>query len=80
MRLIPFAYSASQTVVLEFGHQYVRFLVGGQALLESNKAVSGVAGNTLTIASHGYSAGDDLVVANRFVRVTNRGAVIDQVL
>lgn len=33
VRLIPFAFSADQTVVLEFGHQYIRFHINGATLL-----------------------------------------------
>lgn len=34
VRLIPFAFSATQTVVLEFGHQYIRFHIEGATLLD----------------------------------------------
>lgn len=34
VRLIPFQFSASQTVVLEFGHEYVRFHIDGATLLD----------------------------------------------
>jgi hypothetical protein len=37
VRLIPFAYSATQTVVLEFGHLTLRFLVNGQAVLAGQR-------------------------------------------
>lgn len=33
VRIIPFTFSASQTAVLEFGHQYIRFHIGGATLL-----------------------------------------------
>ena len=33
VRLIPFTFSADQTAVLEFGHQYIRFHIGGATLL-----------------------------------------------
>lgn len=35
-RLIPFKFSADNTVVLEFGHKYVRFHTDGQTILGSN--------------------------------------------
>ena len=73
-RLIPFAYSADQTVVLEFGDQYVRFLVNGEALLEANKAIASIVGSTVTTTgAHGYSTGDDVFIGNRFHRVTVTG-------
>ena len=34
VRLIPFAFSATQTAVLEFGHQYIRFHIDGATLLD----------------------------------------------
>lgn len=34
VRLIPFAFSATQTVVLEFGHEYIRFHIEGATLLD----------------------------------------------
>lgn len=34
VRLIPFTFSADQTVVLEFGHRYIRFHIGGATLLD----------------------------------------------
>ena len=36
VRLIPFTFSADQTAVLEFGHQYIRFHIGGATLLDPN--------------------------------------------
>lgn len=75
VRLIPFAFSADQTVMLEFGHLYVRFHVAGATLLEANVAVASVVGNTVsTSAPHAYSTGDDVYVGGRFARVTVTGA------
>lgn len=34
VRLMPFAFSADQTAVLEFGHQYVRFHINGATLID----------------------------------------------
>jgi hypothetical protein len=34
VRLIPFTFSSDQTAVLEFGHQYIRFHIGGATLLD----------------------------------------------
>lgn len=74
VRIMPFAYSADQTVVLEFGDQYVRFLVNGSALLESSKPVVSIAGSTVTVTGHGWSTGDDVYIGNRFHRITVTGA------
>lgn len=69
VRLIPFAYSADQTAVLEFSHQALRIFVNGAALLEANKACT-AAGATVTCTGHGYATGDDVFVGGRFVRAT----------
>lgn len=73
-RLIPFAYSADQTVVLEFGDQYIRFLVNGAALLESSKAIVSIVGSLVTVTAHGWATGDDVFIGNRFHHITVTGA------
>lgn len=72
-RLIPFAYSATQTVVLEFGRYTLRFLVNGQALLETSQPIVSIATSTVTVTAHGYSTGDDVFIGNRFHRITVTG-------
>lgn len=84
VRLIPFAFSAEQTVVLEFGHLYVRFHVAGATLLQANKTVSSIVGNTVTVTAHGWTTGDDVFIgvpdgsggwtSGRFHRITVTGA------
>lgn len=74
VRLIPFAYSAEQTVVLEFGDQYVRFHVSTGAVLESTVAITSIVGSTVTTTgAHGYSTGDDVYIGTRFHRITVTG-------
>lgn len=71
VRLMPFSFSASQTVVLEFGHQYVRFHINGGTLLEDEVAISSIAGSTVnTTAAHGYSTGDWVYIGSRYHKVT----------
>lgn len=71
VRLLPFAFSASQTAILEFGHQYVRFHIDGATLLEDPVAISGIAGATVnTAAAHSYSTGDWVYIGSRFFKVT----------
>lgn len=71
VRLIPFAFNATQTAVLQFGHQYIRFHINGGALLEGTVAISSISGNTVeTSAAHGYSDGDWVFIGNRFHVVT----------
>lgn len=74
VRLIPFQFSADQGLVLEFGDQYVRFHSGGQTVLEANKPVVSVVGNTVTVTSHGYSTGQWVYIGGRFLIATSTGA------
>lgn len=74
VRLIPFAFSADQTVVLEFGHQYIRFHLNGETQLEAAQAIVSIVGSTVTVTSHGYSTGDWVFIGSRFHKVTSTGA------
>lgn len=74
VRLIPFAFSATQTVVLEFGDFYIRFHANGETLLEANVAVASIVGSTVTTtAPHGYATGDWTFIGGRFYIVTVTG-------
>lgn len=41
-RLIPFEFSTTQTYILEFGNEYIRFYKDSGAILESNKTITGI--------------------------------------
>lgn len=66
VRLIPFSFSATETVVLEFGHQYVRFHTNGGTILEPGKAINGVAGTLVQCNAHGFAPGDWVYIGSRF--------------
>ena len=71
VRLMPFSFNAEQTVVLEFGHLYVRFHIDGGTLLEPAVAIASIAGSTVnTTGAHGYSTGDWVYIGNRYHKVT----------
>jgi hypothetical protein len=71
VRLIPFSFSATQTVVLEFGDLYVRFHIGGATLLEATVAITSIVGSLVTTtASHGYATGDWVYIGSRWHKVT----------
>lgn len=80
VRIIPFSFSADQTAVLEFGHQYIRVHIAGGTLLETSKVCT-VSGSTVTVAAHGYSVGDWVYLGNRYLKVataaTNSFTVTD---
>lgn len=70
VRLMPFSFSATQTMVLEFGHQYLRFHTNGGTLLEPVVAISSIAGSTVnTGTAHGYATGDWVYIGNRYHKV-----------
>ena len=75
VRLVPFAFSADQTVVLEFGHNYIRFhpyvaAVGrAQTQLEAAKAIVAIASGTVTVTAHGWSTGDWVYIGSRFYKI-----------
>jgi hypothetical protein len=78
-RLVPFVYSASQAMILELGVGYIRFHNSSGTLLESNKTVTNVTGNSVTVTAHGYSTGDWVFLSvsgagGRFFKITSTGA------
>ena len=74
VRLIPFAFSADQTVVLEVGHQYIRFHPNGQTLLEANKTIVSIVAGVVTVTAHGWATGDWVYIGGRFFLATVTGA------
>lgn len=75
VRVIPFSFSADQTVVLEMGALYVRFHINGSTLLEANQAIASIVGPLVTTtAPHVYTTGDDVFIGTKFHRVTVTGA------
>ena len=69
VRILPFQFNSTQTVVLEFGHQYIRFHINGQTLLEANQTIGSIVGNTINLVAHGYSAGEWVYAGSRFLKV-----------
>ena len=41
-RLIPFEFSTTQTYMLEFGNQYIRFFKDKSQILESDQTITGI--------------------------------------
>ncbi len=65
-RLVPFSFSTLQTYVLEFGHQRMRVIRDGGLVLETEQAVTAISQanpGVVTLASHGYSDGDEVRIA-----------------
>jgi len=64
-RLIPFEFSTTQTYILEFGNQYIRFYKDQGIITESDKTITGITQanpGVVTISSHGYSNGDHVII------------------
>lgn len=85
VRLIPFVFSATQAVIIEFGHQYVRFHTSTGTVLETAKLVTGADltnPGRFIINAHGYSNGDTVYASGfatpamdgRFLTVANATA------
>jgi hypothetical protein len=66
-RLIPFEFSTTQTYIMEFGNQYIRFYKDNGIITESNKTISGATQanpGVITATSHGYSNGDHVIISS----------------
>lgn len=66
-RLLPFQFSQTQTYVLEFGDQYIRFIQNGGYILETGVAITGITNanpGVITAPAHGYSNGDWVQLAS----------------
>src|SRR6185437_3339876 len=55
-RVIPFTYSTTQTMVLEFGDRYLRFHTGGGTLLEPS--IPAIVAGGVVNATNSYSGGE----------------------
>ena len=66
-RLIPFEFSTTQTYIMEFGNNYIRFYKDQGIITESNKTISGATQanpGVITATSHGYSNGDHVIITS----------------
>jgi hypothetical protein len=66
-RLIPFEFSTTQTYILEFGDQYIRFFKDKGQITESTKTITGITQANpavVTSATHGYSNGDFIIITS----------------
>jgi len=62
-RLIPFEFNIEQSYILEFGNQYIRFFKDGGQITNASKNITNITQANpavVTVASHGYSNGDDV--------------------
>jgi len=62
-RLIPFEFNIEQSYILEFGDQYIRFFKDNGQITNASKNITNITQANpavVTVASHGYSNGDDV--------------------
>ena len=65
-RLIPFEFSTTQTYMMEFGNQYIRFHKDNGIITETGKSISAITKanpGVVTASSHGYSNGDYVILS-----------------
>lgn len=76
-RLIPFSYSTTQTMVLELGHEYIRFHTEGATLLQGSPAAHKASATvTISFASPGVVTWNSHgLAADTPVRFTTTGAL-----
>ena len=71
-RLIPFEFSTTQTYMLEFGNQYIRFFKDKGQILEGDKTITGLTNanpGVVTASTHGFS-NDDFVILSSVAGMT----------
>ena len=83
-RIIPFAFSSTQTMIIELGNLYVRFHTDGGTLLEASKSVTAMTSanpGVFTSAAHGFANNDALFLLStvpsinaRYYKVANSTA------
>lgn len=74
VRLIPFSFSAEQTAVLEFGHQYIRIHINGSTMLGAGLLATSIVGNAVTTAGpHSLTTGKWVFMGGRFYKITVTG-------
>ena len=71
VRLIPFSFSSTQAIVLEFGHNYVRFHTKDGTVLEADEAIVSIAAEIVEITGHPYADGDWLYIGTQFYIVVD---------
>ena len=66
-RLIPFEFSTTQTYIMEFGNQYIRFYKDQGIITESDKTITAITKanpGVVSISSHGFSNGDHVIISS----------------
>lgn len=65
--LVPFQFKTTDSYMLEFGGQYIRFIRNGGYVLEATKAITGITSaqpGVVTAVGHGYATGQEVFLAS----------------
>jgi len=63
VRLIPFEFNVTQSYILEFTHEFIRFYKDNGQIVEAEKSITAITKanpGVVTVNEHGYSNGDDV--------------------
>ena len=66
VRLIPFEFKTDDSYILEFGDEYMRVIRNDAHVIETAQNIEGATKAdpvVITITSHGYSTGDELLIS-----------------
>lgn len=66
-RLVPFRFSETQSYILEFGYQYIRFITDGGIVALTSHTITGITKANpavITSAIHTYVNGDRILISN----------------
>lgn len=80
-RVLPFQYSVTQTYVLEFGHQYIRFFTSHGILANTSQSITSITKanpGVVTKNAHGYANGTRLYLSSMvgMTQLANREVVV----
>ena len=74
-RLVPFEFSTTQTYILEFGNEYIRFYKDSGAILESNLSITGITKANPGVVTGSFSTSSYPVVESTAVYTSSGSAV-----
>ena len=74
-RLVPFEFSTTQTYILEFGNEYIRFYKDSGSILESNLTISGITKANPGVVTGSFSTSSYPIVQETAVYTSSGSAV-----
>jgi hypothetical protein len=74
-RLVPFEFSTTQTYILEFGNEYIRYYKDSGAILESNLTITGITKANPGVVTGSFSTSSYPVIEETAVYTSSGSAV-----